>query len=111
MPNPLGNLAWGSWFYGLIAGAIGGGSAAVTGGFSASVIDPKDFGFGGTQSLKLMALTFGFSALMSAFLYLKQNPLPSIRTEDTHATVTPLPGGAMAVHSIKTTTEEQPPKP
>ena len=69
-------LAWDDWIYGLMYGAIGGGSNSVYAAFGALVVDPKDFAFGSAKSFRLIGWVFAFSALMSAFLYLKQKPLP-----------------------------------
>jgi hypothetical protein len=80
MASPLNNMDWGNWLYGLFAGAIGGGASAVTVALSASAIDPH-FAVGTPNSLKLMGLTFAISAAKDAFLYLKQNPLPKLRTD------------------------------
>jgi hypothetical protein len=84
------------WIYGLLHAAIGGGSSAVVAGFSASIIAPKELGFGGAASFKLMLLCFGFNAMLSAFLYLKDSPVPKViesvtttQTVSSSTTVTP----------------------
>ncbi len=77
------NLQWSDWLYGLLYGAIGGGSNSVNAAFGAILVDPKDFSFGSAKSFKLMGWTFAFSALMSMFLYLKQKPLPDKIVEKT----------------------------
>lgn len=86
MANPLRTLDWGNWLYGLFAGGIGGGATAVYGAFAASAIDAH-FAFGTANSMKLMAMMFAMSFLKDAALYLKQNPLPAIRTVTTVETV------------------------
>jgi hypothetical protein len=83
-------LNWGSWAYGLVAALIGGGAGAVTAAFGAMVLTPGQYGTGGVagwNSLKLMALTFAVSGVISMFAYLKQSPLPSVETT-TSATIT-----------------------
>jgi hypothetical protein len=69
------------WIYGLLHAAIGGGSSAVVGGFSAAIIKPADFSFAGANSFKLMGMMFVFNFVLSAFLYLKSSPLPEIVEE------------------------------
>lgn len=77
------HLDWSNWLYGLFAGAIGGGSAAVSSGVSAVLTDPHLAG--SFSLLKLMGTTFIVSFFLSAFFYLKQNPLPTkiVKTVET----------------------------
>ena len=65
-----------AWLYGLIGSAINAGASAV----SVMVISPNEFNFhdGFLNLLKL----FGVSAIMGIFLYLKQSPLPSVKSEE-----------------------------
>lgn len=85
------DLDWGNWFYGLLAGFIGGGSGAVTSAVVVGVMDPKDYAVGGWKSLVLMFWVFIVQGLLSAFLFLKQNPLPNkvIRTTTTEKQILP----------------------
>jgi hypothetical protein len=96
LSNFWGSLDWSLWVYGLLSGAIGGGANAVYAAFGAMVIDPHDFAFGSAKSFQLMGWVFLFSAAMSAFLYLKQKPLPDIVSEKKEQTVevtrTPMKG-------------------
>ncbi len=87
MPNLAENLDWGNWIYGLLWGSIGGGANAVSGAMAASMVDSADFSFGGTRSLKLMGAIFLFTFVKDAAFYLKQNPLPAIKTVTTVETV------------------------
>jgi hypothetical protein len=88
------------WLYGLLHAAIGGGAGAVTAGFSASLIAPKELSFGGMASLKLMGLCFCVNAAFSMFLYLKDSPLPKVIEEKTTTTT-------QTVASITTTTPKE----
>lgn len=81
------SLDWESWLYGLFAGAIGGGSSAVVSGVTVSLMDPKDYGVGSGKFLALVGTVFITNAAMSMFLYLKQSPLPRIKTVTTVETV------------------------
>lgn len=102
MPKFLaGSMDWGSWLYGLFAGAIGGGSAAVTGGFAAMAVDSKDFGMGTANSFKLMGMMFVFSAVKDAMLYLKQNPLPPIVTQTVTESVSHTTTTVIAAEEVK----------
>ena len=85
--NFLSNLDWGSWLYGLFAGGIGGGATAVYGAMAASMIDSTHFAFGSPSSFKLMGMMFAMSFLKDAALYLKQKPLPDVKTVTTTETV------------------------
>lgn len=85
----LQHLNFKGWIYGLLHASVGGGSSAVVGGFSASILKPNDFGFAGADSMKLMGMMFLFNFILSAFLYLKNSPLPEI-VEDTEKRVTAL---------------------
>lgn len=82
----LQNLDWDNWTRGLVAALVGGGSAAVVGGFAFMVTDPSHAEWG--RLFKSMMMIFGYSALKDAFLYLKQNPLPKVITVTTTETTT-----------------------
>jgi hypothetical protein len=75
------------WLYGFFHATIGGGASAVVGAFSASVIKPNDFGIGGANSLKLMGMMFAFNFILSAFLYLKDSPVPNIIEKENAARI------------------------
>ncbi len=83
----LEDLDWGSWVYGLVWGSIGGGASAVVSGVTVSLTDPKDYAFGSGKFFTLFATVFFANAAMSMFLYLKQNPLPTVKTVTTVKTV------------------------
>lgn len=70
--------SWGIWLHGLLAAFIGGGSGAVSAGFSVSMVDPDHFntGNGLHQLVHTMWLTFIVSGLLTTFAYLKQSPVP-----------------------------------
>ena len=99
------NLAWDDWIYGLLYGAIGGGANAVYAGFGALAVDSHDFALGSAKSFKLIGWVFAFSAIMSAFLYLKQKPLPETKKrEESVATVTQPGQPTITVATVKETT-------
>jgi len=66
------------WLHGLAAAFIGGGSSAVSAGFSAVMMDPTKFNLstGMLDTLKMMLVTFFISGAITAFAYLKQSPIP-----------------------------------
>lgn len=66
------------WLRGLLAAVIGGGSGGVTAGVGANLIAPDRFNLAGgsTALVKLMGVCFLLNALLSAFFYLKQSPIP-----------------------------------
>ncbi len=97
-------FAWDDWIYGLLYGAIGGGSSAVYAAFGASVVDPHDFAFGSAKSFHLIWLVFLFAAIMSTFLYLKQRPLPDRVKREESVAVISQPGHApVTVSTVKDT--------
>ena len=107
------SLNWADWAYGLIYGMIGGASNSVYSAFGAMIVDPKDFAFGSGKSLHLIWLVFAFSALMSAFLYLKQKPLPEMKQREETVEVTEVKGKPVAtVTTVKETSvvPMEPPK-
>ena len=71
-----------AWLYGLAAAFVGGGSSSVASGLAAMGLDKDHFnladGLGAT--MKLMAIAFLINGIISAFLYLKQSPLPALAT-------------------------------
>jgi len=78
---------WGNcgiWLRGLVAAFVGGGSGSVTTGLTSMGIDPDHFnlGTGLRHTMELMAIVFVLNGMMSVFLYLKQSPLPPIKSED-----------------------------
>lgn len=70
-------MTWKHWLHGLLAAFIGGGSGAVTAGFSATLIDPEHFNLahGLGHTLELMGTVFVVSGTLAAFAYLKKSPL------------------------------------
>jgi hypothetical protein len=103
-------LAWGQWFYGLMAGFIGGGANAVSSGVAANFLDPNDFAMGSTKGLQLMGLTFLGSGVISAAFYLQKHPVPDIITQTTVTTVTqPEPGTTVISKVQETEVKHAPP--
>lgn len=79
----LSSLDWSDWIYGLFAGSIAGGASAVVSCVTVALNDPKDYGVGSGKFLTLFATVFITNAVMSMFLYLKQNPVPKVKTVTT----------------------------
>jgi hypothetical protein len=67
-----------AWLHGLMAALIGGGASAVTSVIVLPGSAPGAFNFGAqlVPLLKNAGEMFLVSGLLSAFLYLKQSPLP-----------------------------------
>lgn len=85
-----------SWLHGLFAALIGGGAGAVTNAVVLPAISPTAYNFSNQlfPLFKVMAATFVINGLLSAFLYLKQSPLPAetleiSATQTTTVTATP----------------------
>ncbi len=102
------NLEWGLWLYGLMSAFIGGGATALSTGTAVSMIDPEKFNIQNPRPLLLMLLvTFVASGFAPFFAYLKQHPLPSIRTVETKTTTLQENPPAIVEKTV-TTTEEKP---
>jgi hypothetical protein len=76
----LSDLNWGDWIYGLISAFIAGGSSAVVSGFVVAINDPKDYNFSQWKFYYLVFSVFAASGTLNFFAYLKQNPVPTVRT-------------------------------
>jgi len=100
----FGSLDWSNWLYGLFAALIGGGAGAVVSGVAVSMMDPKDFSFGSGKFFALVATIFLTHGSVSAFMFLKQQPLPAIRTTTTTVETTERQAHPPAV--VKTTVAE-----
>jgi hypothetical protein len=72
-----------AWLHGLFAALIGGGASAVTSGIVLPGISPAAFNFNAQLYPLFKAATamFVVNGLFSAFLYLKQSPLPAKSVE------------------------------
>ena len=69
--------ALGIWVRGLLAAFISGGASGVTGGITASMIDPKNFNLSDqlTHTLTLIGVTFVVSGILGTCAYLAKSPL------------------------------------
>jgi hypothetical protein len=78
------------WFHGLLGAFIGGGSAGVIAGLTASAIAPATFNLGVKlgQTLELFATVFIIQGMVSAFLYLSKAPVPELDTEINETKIT-----------------------
>jgi hypothetical protein len=79
------------WFHGLLAALIGGGSSGVVAGLAAIGIAPDKFDMNSNlhNTMKMVGAVFVISAIISAFGYLKQSPLPQIVETDTQIITKP----------------------
>lgn len=76
-------LRWATWLYGLLGGVIGGGASSVTSSFVVMGITPQSYNLHTelSHTLKLFFGCFLINGIISAFLWLKQKPLPELETE------------------------------
>ncbi len=81
------NLDFTDWIRGLIAAIVSGGSSAVVSGVTVTTMDPEHFK-GGYEMLSLMGILFVVNGAMGMFLYLKQKPVPDIKTVTTTTATT-----------------------
>jgi hypothetical protein len=80
--------AWSKWLYGLVAAGIGGGASAAYGALSVTIVDPKDFNPSTSKFYQVAALMFGFGALTSFMMYLKEHPVPDLVSSSKHESTT-----------------------
>ena len=64
------------WIRAGLETVIHGGASAVASSFTAAAIDPKDWGLGSLNELKLIAGTFAINGGMRFFQWWQNNPLP-----------------------------------
>lgn len=83
MKNPFSDLDLKNWIYGLVAAVVGGGANAAVGGFAINTADPAHFNAQHSDLYGVVFKMFLTSAVMSFFMYLKQNPVPHITSETT----------------------------
>ncbi|HXZ41276.1 MAG TPA: hypothetical protein VEG68_11100 [Terriglobales bacterium] len=71
----------GIWVRGLAAAFISGGASGVTGGITASVIDPNAFNLSTqlSHTLTLIGVTFLVSGILGVCAYLARSPLDDQR--------------------------------
>lgn len=100
-----GRFDWENWIRGLLAAFIGGGAGAVTGGVSASLIDPKDFSLGSQKFFALVVTIFVANGMITMMAYLHQNPVPPIKTITTTVETTEIQAHPAA--KVTTTVEEK----
>ena len=80
LPFGFGDLDWSDWLRGLIAAFVGGGASAFTGGLVVAGQDSTHFAMGSPNSFKLMAYIFLASGASSAMAFLRQKPVPDLKT-------------------------------
>jgi len=105
-PVPTGGrLAWGSWFYGLCAGFISGGSGAVISGVAVSLTDPEKFNLKTGGLYVVIGSVFLANGVFAALAYLHQDPLPPVVTTVSSVETTKQAGvPTVTVAKVQTTT-------
>lgn len=65
-------LDWGGWIRGAVGALISGGAGAVSAGFATVMTDPMH----DASLIKIMALTFAISGIVSLAKFLQITPVP-----------------------------------
>jgi hypothetical protein len=100
-----GNLDVEGWLLGLWSAAISGGAGAVSSGFGSVLLDPSDFNLKNPDKLvKVMLVTFGFSAFVSLMKYLAMHPAPEMKTVTTTQVTTQGSAAPKVVKTVEETT-------
>lgn len=103
MPKVV-KLDWGQWLYGAVATFISGmASAVVTGSIVASV-DPKDFAPGTEKFWVAVGLSLLAHGGINLFMYLKDKPLPALKTVEVTTQTLEIPRGGSP--QVTTTVKE-----
>lgn len=105
----LGDVDLTDWVRGLLGGLISGGASAVTGAFSAAVVDPKDFGLLTSNSFKMMGVMFLFNGILGAAAFLAKKPIPDLKHVETtvrRIDTQPIQGTGDGTSTVIRTTKE-----
>lgn len=93
-------LNWFPWVYGLFAGFIGGGAAAVSTGVAQSITDPMHADI--HHLFNLMGVSFIVAGAIATSFYLAKSPLPTpIQVEVTKTSTTKDDDGKKVVTEVK----------
>jgi hypothetical protein len=104
------NLDWSGWILGVVGAAISGGAGAVASGFGTMIVDPQHFNLQNpTELFKVMAVVFGFSAIISLAKYLQTTPVPTALAQKVQTAQQLASATKIAVDEVKASLPE--PKP
>jgi len=85
-------VGWTNWFRGIMAGFIGGGAGAFSGGLAGILVAPDQVNFAHPRALlNIMAGTFLINGCLHMMAFLAQNPVPSVTTISSTQKVTQVP--------------------
>lgn len=82
LPLGLGRVDFTDWLRGLLGAFIQGGASAVTASFVASSLT-KDLSIGSAKFFELVATVFLINGTMGFFSFLRDKPLPELKTVTT----------------------------
>ena len=83
LPLGFGDLDFSDWVRGLVAAFISGGASAVTSGIVVSVKDPDHYAPMTHNFFELVGAVFVMSGIVSAMAFLRNKPLPEVKTVTT----------------------------
>jgi hypothetical protein len=98
------NMDWSNWLEGILAALIGGGSSAIVSGVTINLVDPNHFNPMHKGFYILIGAMFLSNGLLNMFAYLKQNPLPTVKTVTDSVKRTTDPTGSVTTHTEQTKT-------
>ena len=87
LPLGFGTLDWDDWIRGLISAFVGGGASAVTSGIAVRVGDPQQYNMATQKFYVLVGSVFVMSGLINMMAFLRNKPMPDIKTVTTTETV------------------------
>ncbi len=99
-----GDLDFSEWVRGLMAAFISGGASAITGGFTVTQMDPKDYNIYGRKLYALMGTMFLINGVIGAAMFLRTKPVPDHKVVKTTVQETTVEPGVPPV-KVKTVVE------
>lgn len=87
LPLGFGTLDWSDWLRGVISAFVGGGAGAVTSGIAVSMGDPQQYNMGTQKFYVLVVSVFLASGVLNMMAFLRNKPIPDVKTVTTTETV------------------------
>jgi hypothetical protein len=110
LPLGFGTLDWSDWLRGVISAFVGGGAGAVTSGVVVSLGDPQQYNMGTQKFYVLVGSVFLMSGMMNLMAFLRNKPMPDVKTVTTVETVEHQAHPPATVTTTVEKTEMVPPK-
>lgn len=87
LPAGLGDLDFGQWAYGLVAAFLGGGASAFAAGI-ANILNHPNESIWHVEFWSTVGTTFVIAGMISMFAFMRNKPLPELKTVTNTTAVT-----------------------